>query len=142
MAVITDIADAIVAELNGATFRQPVTAVRHYLPRFDLPEMHNLQVTVVPKGVVLASGDRSRGQGDYSLDVAVQQKIATGDNAELDALTDLTEEIANHFRGRRLGSFPDAIWIKTEQTVLYAQEHLAELRQFTSVLTLTYLVLR
>jgi len=142
MAVITDIADAIVAELNGATFSQPVTAVRHYLPRFDLPEMQNLHVTVVPKGVVLASGDRSRGQGDYSIDVAVQRKFTTGDNAELDALTNLTEEIANHFRGRRLASYPDAAWLKTEQTVLYAQEHLAELRQFTSVLTFTYRVLR
>ena len=142
MAVITDIADAIVAELNAATLSQPVTAERHYLPRFDLPEMQTLHVTVVPKGVVLASGDRSRGQGDYSSDVAVQRKFATGDNAELDALTNLTEEIANHFRGRRLASYPDAAWLKTEQTVLYAQEHLAELRQFTSVLTFTYRVLR
>lgn len=142
MAVITDIADAIVAELNAATLSQPVTAERHYLPRFDLPEMQLLHVTVVPKGVVLASGDRSRGQGDYSIDVAVQRKFTTGDNAELDALTNLTEEIANHFRGRRLASYPDAAWLKTEQTVLYAQEHLAELRQFTSVLTFTYRVLR
>jgi hypothetical protein len=36
--------------------------------------------------------------------VAVQQKITTGDNAELDALTNLVEEIANHLRGRRLGT--------------------------------------
>jgi hypothetical protein len=142
MAVITDIADALVAELNTATLSQPVTAERHYLPRFDLPEMQTLHVTVVPKGVVLASGDRSRGQGDYSIDVAVQRKFTTGDNAELDALTNLTEEITNHFRGRRLASYPDAAWLKTEQTVLYAQEHLAELRQFTSVLTFTYRVLR
>lgn len=142
MAVITDIADALVAELNGATFSQPVAAERHYLPRFDLPEMQTLHVTVVPQGVVLASGDRARGQGDYSLDVAVQQKITTGNNAELDALTNLVEEIADCVRGRRLAAYPDAAWLKTEQTVLSAPEHLAELRQFTSVLTVTYRVLR
>jgi hypothetical protein len=142
MAVITDLADAVVAELNAATFSQPVTAVRHYLPQFDLKEMQTLHVTVVPKGVVLGFGDRARGQGDYSVDVAVQQKITTGDNAELDGLTSLVEEIANHLRGRRLGTYADAAWIKTEQTVLYAPEHLAELRQFTSVLTVTYRVLR
>lgn len=142
MAVITDIADALVAELNTATLSQSVAAERHYLPRFDLPEMQTLHVTVVPKAVVLALGDRSRGQADYSVDVAVQQKITTGNNAELDALTNLVEEIANHLRGRRLGTYADAAWIKTEQTVLYAQEHLAELRQFTSVLTVTYRVLR
>ena len=142
MAVITDIADAIVAELNGATFSQPVTAVRSYLPQYDLTEMQNLHVTVVPKGVVLGSADRSRGQGDYSVDVAVQRKFAAGDNADLDGLTNLVEEIINHFRGRRLDSYPDAAWLKTEQTVLYAPEHMAELRQFTSIVTFTYRVLR
>jgi hypothetical protein len=142
MAVITDIADAIVAELNGATFSQPVTAVRSYLPQYDLTEMQTLHVTVVPKGVVLGSADRSRGQGDYSIDVAVQRKFAAGDNADLDGLTNLVEEIINHFRGRRLDSYPDAAWLKTEQTVLYAPEHMAELRQFTSIVTFTYRVLR
>lgn len=142
MAVITDIAEALVAELNATTFSQPVAAQRLYLPRFDLPEMQTLHVTVVPKGVVLALGDRARGQGDYSLDVAVQQKIVSGDNAELDGLTNLTEEIADRLRGRRLAAYPDAAWLQTELTVLYAQEHLAELRQFTSVLTVTYRVLR
>lgn len=142
MAVIVDLADALVAELNAATFSQPVTAARHYLPRFDLTEMQTLRVTVVPQEAVLASGDRARGQGDYSLDVAIQRKLTTGDNDELDALTNLVEEIADHVRGRRLAAYPDAAWLKTEQTVLYAPEHLAELRQFTSILTLTYRVLR
>ena len=142
MAVITEIADAVVAELNGATFSQPVSAVRQYLPKFDLPEMQTLHVTVVPKAVVLATSDRARGQGDYSIDVAVQKKFETEDNAELDALTSLTEEIADHLRRKRLTAYPDAAWLKTEQSVLYAPEHMDELRQFTSVLTLTYRVLR
>lgn len=142
MAVITDIADAIVAELNAATFSQPVTATRHYLPQFDLKEMHALHVTVVPKRVVLAGGDRSRSQGDYSIDVAVQRKFESEMNADLDPLTNLVEEIVDHFRGKRLASYPNAAWLKTEQTVLYAPEHIDEFRQFTSVLTLTYRVLR
>lgn len=142
MPVITDLADAVVAELNGASFSQPVTAQRLYLPQFELPELQALHVTVVPKAVLLASADRSRSQGDYSVDVAVQQKFTTGDNAELDLLTGLTEEIGDHFRGRRLGSYPAAAWLKTEQKVLYAPEHIDELRQFTSVLTLTYRVVR
>lgn len=142
MAVITDLADAVVAELGAGTFSQPVVAVRHYLPQYDLSEMQSLHVTVVPKTVQLAGGDRSRSQGDYGIDVAVQQKFDTGDNAELDALTNLTEELMDHFRGRRLASYPNAAWLKTDQRVLYAPEHIAELRQFTSVFTLTYRVLR
>ena len=142
MAVMTNIADAIVAALNVATFSQPVTAVRHYLPRFDLPELQALHVSVVPKGVTQEMADRTRGQGDYSVDVAVQQKLQTADNAEIDALTNLVEEIGDHFRGRRLDSYPDAIWVRTEQSILYAPEHLAELRQFTSVVTFTFRVVR
>ncbi len=142
MPLITQVADAVVAALSAATFSQPVTAVRSYLPQYDLTEMQSLHVTVVPKGVVLGSSDRSRAQGDYSIDVAVQRKFAAGDNADLDGLTDLVEEISDHFRGRRLDSYLDAAWLKTEQSVLYAPENMAELRQFTSVLTLTYRVVR
>lgn len=142
MSVITDIADALVAELNAGSFSQPVSAQRLYFPQFDLPSMQTLHVTVVPKGVVLSTLDRARGQGDYALDLAVQRKLATDDNPELDALVDLVEEIIDHFRARRLDSFPAAAWLKTEVAALYAPEHMTEMRQFTSVLTLTYRVLR
>jgi hypothetical protein len=104
--------------------------------------MQTLHVTVVPKGVVLAGGDRSRSQGDYSVDIAVQKKFESEANPELDLLMNLAEEIADYFRGRRLASYPNAAWLKTEQNVLYAPEHIDKLRQFTSVLTLTYRVLR
>jgi hypothetical protein len=50
MSVITDVAEAIVAELNAATFSQPVNAVRAYLPQYKLTEMQSLHVTVVPTG--------------------------------------------------------------------------------------------
>lgn len=142
MAVITDLADAIVAELNAATFSQPITAERHYLPQFDLPEMKTLHVTVVPRGIVSGLSDRSRGQGDYSVDVAIQKRLTSDDNADIDPLLALVEEIADHFHARRLASYPNAVWLKTEQAVLYAPEHIADLRQFTSVLTLTYRVVR
>ena len=142
MSVMTDVADAIVAELNAATLSQPIAALRTYLPQFKLTEMQNLHVTVVPKGVVLASPDRCRSQADYSVDVAVQKKFSTGTNAELDVLTDLVQNIITFFRNKRLESYPNAIWMKTELPVLYAPEHIDQLRQFTSVLTLTYRVIQ
>jgi len=142
MAVITEIADAVVAELNGASFSQTFTAERHYQPTFELPDMKDLHVTVVPKGLVIHPGSRSQNQHEYQIDVAVQKKFDKGDAAELDPLMTLVEEIADHFRFRRLGGFPNAAWLKTENKPVYAQEHMAELRQFTSILTLTYRVLR
>ncbi|MBT4867183.1 MAG: hypothetical protein HON53_18925 [Planctomycetaceae bacterium] len=142
MAVIADIADAVVAELNSGSFNQTVAAQRQYLPTFDLAEMQNLQVTVVPKSVAILPGGRSHNQHDYAIDVAVQRKLQTTDNAEIDDLLTLVDEIADHFRFKRLGSFPDAQWLKTENEPVYAQEHLQELRQLTSILTLTFRVMR
>jgi len=40
----------------------------------------------------------------------------------------LVEEIAEHFRAKRVDSFPDAIWVKTKHKPIYAPEHLDQLR--------------
>jgi len=145
---LIDIADAVVAELNGTSgpkVGQPPTALnarRFYRPVFDLAEMKDLHVTVVPKGLEMRVADRTLVQHDCSIDVAVQKKLQTADNAEIDGLMALVEEIADFFRLRRLVSQPNAIWVRTENSPVYSQEHLEQLRQFTSVLTLTFRVLR
>jgi hypothetical protein len=65
MAVLIDLADAVVAELNTASFSQALTAQRHYQPRFDLSEMAGLHVSVVPKGLVRKALDRGRAGFEY-----------------------------------------------------------------------------
>ncbi len=142
MAVITDVADALVAELNAASLSLPLTAARHYVPSFELQDMKDLHVSVVPRGVVILPGGRGHNHHDYSIDVAVQKKVDAEEGTEIDELLDLVDEIADHFRFRRLDSYPAAHWIKTEHAPIYAQDHWDELRQFTSVLTLTFRVVR
>ena len=73
MPVITDIADAVVAALNEANFGQRLEAKRHYVPNFELPEMKQLHVTVVPKGVTTAALGRTNNQHDYAVDIGVQK---------------------------------------------------------------------
>ncbi len=66
MALIVDIAEAVVTELNapstvlgaGGTFSQSFTARRLYRPEFDLAEMGDLHVTVVPKGIETSGTSR------------------------------------------------------------------------------------
>jgi len=142
MAVIADIADAVAAEINAGSFSQALTAERVYLPVFDLKEMQDLRVTVVPKSVLTLPGGRANNQHDYAIDVAVQKKLQTADNAEIDDLMTLVDEIADHLRFKRLSSYPNAIWLKTENQPVYAPEHLHELRQFTSILTFTFRLVR
>lgn len=143
MSAITDIADAVVTALNGHTFSQPVTAARCYVPVFDLKEMKDLHVTVVPRGLEMSTASRSLLQSDVQIDVAVQKKLpadSTGDSAAIDALMGLVQEIAEFVRAT--GRFGEALWVKTENKPIYSPEHLEQLRQFTSVLTLTFKLMR
>ena len=141
MATIINIADSVVAEINATTFSQPVMAVRYYAPQFEIADMGTLHVSVVPKGLSSKSLDRSRDTFDYMVDVAVQQKVDPT-NPPLDVLMGLVEEIADHFRAAALASFPNARCTEVKNEPVYLPEHLSELGQFTSVLTLTFKVWR
>jgi hypothetical protein len=140
-ATILDLADAVVEQLNTTPFSQPLVAVRHYQPLFELSEMAELRVSVVPRSVASKALDRGRDDFDFKIDVAVQRKVEPS-KENLDALMELVEEIADHLRSHRLVSFPQARCIEVANEPVYAMEHLEEFRQFTSVLTLTYRVWR
>jgi len=141
MSVIIELANAVVAHLNSGLFGQAFTAQRQYLPLFDLPEMATLHVTVVPKGMAISALDRLRDNYDFDIDVAVQQKT-DGSPDQLDPLMTLVEQIADSFRTPKLATYPAARCTAVKNVPVYAQEHLHEMRQFTSVLTLTFRVPR
>ena len=140
MPVIAEVADAVVAELNATVFSLAFTAKRHYQPRYEMADLKTLQVTVIPSGLTTQTLGRGQAQRDVAIDIAVQQKLDQENNTTLDPLMALAEEIAEHFRGRRLANSPNAIWVKTEHRAIYATEHLQQYRQFTSVITLTFRV--
>ena len=156
MSVITDIADAVVAELNSAIAPQEAplgddplpplfVAARVYAPVFDLGEMKDLHVTVVTKAVTAERFDRASRQFDYSIDVAVQKKLAPEDgNVQIDALMGLVEQISDHFGcpGLRLTEFPTAVCLRADNDPIYSPDHMRDMRQFTSVLTLVFRVVR
>jgi hypothetical protein len=141
MGLIIDIADAVVAELNAApagTFEPAITAVRRVLPEFDLPELAELKVTVVPKAVEINGSTRSASQFDCQIDIGVQKKLGKELDTEVPNLCGLVDGIAEYLRRRPLVAAPHAIWVRSRNDPVYAPEHLAEQRAFTSVLTITY----
>jgi len=141
VSTIVAIADAVVSELNAGGFIEPFTAQRLYHPQFELTDMDTLHVTVVPQGVSIEPAGRNINQYDYRIDVAVQKRFSEGDAAELDPLMQLVEAIVDYFRFKRLQT-PEAAWVKTENAPIYSPEHMEQLRQFTSVVTLTFRVIR
>jgi len=151
MAEIIKIADAVVSDLNGNTFTAQFSAKRLYLPRFELKDMIALHVSVVPKATVITIADRRRTQHEHTIDIAVQKRINADigvsasldpETDELDGLMNLVESIADHLRFRQLEDYPDAAWVGLANDPIYSVEHLEQMRQFTSLLSVTYRVLR
>ena len=134
-AAILTLADAVVAELNAAEFVLPVQSQRGYLPTFELPEMSRLQVTVVPRQDDGRLDTRESTAHEYQLDIGVQQKPEKLDNAHLDPLVLLTQQIADHFR---FGRVAHSSLVSPKIRILYLQEHLQKFHQFTAVVTLSF----
>ena len=140
MSTITAIADAVAAHINAGTFSQPVNAMRMYQPAFTLADLADLHISVVPRTVSIAAASRDSSTFECVIDVGVQKKIA--DEAEIDGLLDLTEELADHIRLKRLPDAPDAAWVGIAQDPVVSSEALEQHRTFTSVLSVTYRVRR
>ncbi|MBX3356434.1 MAG: hypothetical protein KF724_12130 [Phycisphaeraceae bacterium] len=148
MSTITDIADAVAARLNAGTFSMPFTAVRRYQPVYALDELATLRVSVVPRSLAIVGASRQTSQVDAQIDIGVQKRLSSSpaspasDEAEIDALLGLVEEIADWMRFARLPTTPEAVWVGVAQEPVVAGEHLEQHRQFTSILTVTYRMLR
>jgi hypothetical protein len=93
-------------------------------------------VTVVPREDDGRLDTRSSSVHDYAVDIGVQKKPEAIENANLDPLVLLTQEIADFFL---FGKHPASATLITPQVrILFLQEHLIKYRQFTSVVTLTF----
>ena len=138
MALTTDIADAVVAELASGAFSLPITPVRRVLPEYELADLKDLRVTVVPAAVEIEGASRTLSQHDVRIDVGIQKKLGKDLDTEVPVLCELVDEIAAFLKRRPLQATPFAAWVRSVNEPIYAPEHLAEQRVFTSVLTVTY----
>jgi len=141
VSTIVNLADAVVSELNNEEWSLPFAARRLYRPRFAPVDLKTLQVSVVPRALLMEGANRTEDSHQYQIDVAIQQKLDAETVEEIDLFVGLVEEIARHFRWRRLAAMPSALCVKVENEPVYAIEHLEELRCFTSILTLSFRVL-
>jgi len=157
MSLITDIADAVASELNAAPpespespegFSIPLNAQRRVLPQFEPEELSDLQVSVVPKRLEITGATRTASQYEIAIDIGVQRRLGRDLDAEVAELGTLVDQIADYLRRRPLTQMagdpgiPGLTWVSTVNEPVYSPEHLAEQRVFTSVLTVTYRVLK
>jgi hypothetical protein len=146
--VITQIADAIVAELNSNTWSLPFTAERFYVPIHDIQILNVITVSVVPRGLkptlLSRAGDLLY---DYFVDIGVQQVIGLGTmtndeiNTAADPLMALCQEILEYFFTSLLPipyMSPVPRCIDAENLPIYHPPDLDQRRLFTSIITLDY----
>ena len=144
MSLLADTAEAVACALNGHRFGQALVATRGYRPEFQLREMDQLRVTVVPGNMEEGRFDRQYMEFSPRADVAVQKKVDIGNVAEIDALMDLVQEFADFLRDRELALADGsaARWVSAEWSTPYAPEELKTRHLFVAVLTLTDAVVR
>jgi hypothetical protein len=138
MSLLIDISDAVAAELNNAELSQDFTAKVNLKPEFELKDLKNLKVTVVPKSLKFSGAVRQESAKEVQIDIGVQKKTADPD--QLAALLQLVEEIAGVFDRKRLTEYQQAVCVGIENDPVYDPEHLRQYRQFTSVITLKFRV--
>ncbi len=137
MKLAVDLADAIVTELSGGTFTEPVSVVRRVLPEFELAELGNLTVAVVPKSVEITNVTRQSSQYDVAVDIGIQQKIGKQTDDEVLRLSGIVSQVVA-FLNRRSFAALQARFKTIANEPVYAPELLSEKRLFLSVITVTY----
>lgn len=148
---VAEIADAVVDLLEVSSLSIPFVPMRTYLPRFDLADAGKLLVFVQP-GSTYATTRLARGswQRDPQVQVVVVRRLATDPyDAECDDLMAFVEELRMLLATADLADHET--WRGTPRPLLRAQtidndpvvsvETLETMRQFTSVLTITYRVI-
>jgi hypothetical protein len=148
-ATILDIADAVVAALNGATLSQTFVAERFYVPVKDLQrDLGSLKVLVVPKSLALVPVSRNSDDHTYLIDIAIQKRISKDaltniqKKAECDPLVRLMEEIVDLFRGKALAGQAGVSCMKAENPWVFDPGSLDEEGTFLSLATLHFAKVR
>jgi hypothetical protein len=127
-------ADAVLQKIKESF--PDIMSERRYVPSLELKDTKETRIIVVPKEIGYERASRAHNSVQVAVDIAVMKKFQKGDAAELDPLCDLVESILKVFDGKPLG---DAICHKAQNVPIYAQEHYEKWRQFTSLITLTFI---
>lgn len=141
MSTINDVADALVAELNGHTFGQSFTASRKYLPSIVRREITGLSVVVVPAIQARAIKNHAATTKTVQIDIGIQCNVNPADNTAVDPHMDLLEEIENFLEFRPLATMASAKWTASEMIpgaeAGYNPAHINE-SMFTGIVRVSY----
>ena len=103
-----------------------------YFPTFDLRDLDDLRVVVVPNSAEYKTVSRERHEEILKVQIGFLKR---GSEENLDDLLRIVEKIGLGFLNRKLGG---ATCVCVAYNPIYSPEHLRERRQFTSIIELTF----
>lgn len=134
---LIEVAEAVKVQLNATTFSQSFTAVRKALVHPELKDLATgLNVFVVPAAERSITSGRKTTQHEYDVAIGIAQKVESEENAVIDPLTLLGEEVHDFFRFETLTGRSER-WTKG-QIVPYVPAAVREQNLFLSTITLTF----
>ena len=103
-----------------------------YFPTFDLRDLDDLRVVVVPNSTEYKTVSRERHEEILKVQIGFLKR---GSKENLDDLLRIVEKIGLGFLNRKLGG---ATCVCVAYNPIYSPEHLRERGQFTSIIELTF----
>lgn len=145
--VVEQVARQVVDSINDnpGKFSMPFISRMWFVPELELSDTKHLTVTAVPGGHVSEILDRGSDEEEYVVELGIQKRDADKmENARISQLLMFTETAKDFLRRRnfKLDDGKRVVWLGVENDPPYIPGHVREWNQFTSVLTLTYRVVR
>lgn len=132
-----EIADAVVAELNGTAFNPAFTAVRDYLTeRAILEGSATLRCVVMSVAADDVNDSRGEDRETHKVGIAIFQKLAATDKATLDPLVRLCRDVRKRFR--RFSAAPGVTCKARDSSPLYDPDYLQSKRVFLAFIELEF----
>lgn len=140
--MIPTLAEAVTAAINSATLTPPVNAaIRRWLPKVKLEDLGNeIKLYVVARGIETTPLTRAKDSEVVSIDVGLFKRINGNQEAEIDQLFGLIDQIHGVLR-RSFDSVP-ASWIGRTSDPIFDVGALEENGVLRSVTTYRYTVHR
>ncbi len=140
MSDLTDVADAVTAQLNNASLGQTFTAERTYSPSYVVDEQPGLKVFVVPSSQALAFATRSEDERSYTVMIGVYNAIT--DAASIDAMLDFVEGVMDCLNTNGRVTNPDGVLMDIKNEIAFEPSLLNQDNLFVTVVEVTYRLLR
>lgn len=145
---LRELCAAIVSQLNDPenTWSLEFTAARGYVPSFTLKQLSTLAVVVVPHSFSTERNDETGWRTMPAVDIGILKKLplksgddSFADNPNFDPLIDLVSELIAFFQSDGYHGVAEYDVHSITSVPIYDREAMIQERQFTAVLTVTFL---